>query len=132
MFTLPYFVKTACAAALAVVMTLNLPSVVRFVFRRPAPPAEMQLSMPERVATNEQKIADLGRRMDLREKDGERLATIEEQTRLILVLLAPAALFIFTHTWEIWARRRRESARLSGELLRHLDERGRGVGTDAG
>lgn len=99
-------IKFLCAGLLATMMAFSSPVVLR-LFWYPFVPS-IQTSVPERLATAEGRLSSLEHRMDSVEgaKVGERLSAIEARQSIVLLFLAPMAVFVFTHSWETWQRLR--------------------------
>jgi uncharacterized coiled-coil protein SlyX len=102
-------VKLGCVICMVLVMVWHSPMVLRFVHPKLPAPA-IQVSLPERVATQEQRIADIEKQLTAHETEqraanvSERLATIESNQKFVLLLMVPIAVFLFTHTLEIIQR----------------------------
>ena len=97
-------VKITCAFVMAVTMTIFAPRVLLHTPR----PVEYQVTIPERVTSNEARLQSLEHRMTTLENNRieERLAVIETRQEAVLAMLVPIALFLFTHTLEVIQRMR--------------------------
>ena len=105
MISLGLAIKVGCSLSLATIMVLFAPVVIKQTIH---PIPSYQATIPERMAGSEARLSNLESRMDRIEeqKIGEQLAEIKARQEGVLALLAPVALFIFTHTFEIIQRMR--------------------------
>ena len=121
----PQLLKIVFAGATAAVMGIGIPSM----FRTPVPASSIQSTIPERMATNEARIALLEHRVEIIEnaKIGEQLAEIKARQQLVIALFVPMSLFIFTHTFEIIQRIRGKQRTRADDVepdKRKISERG--------
>jgi len=92
-------IKVACCFAVAFSMLLYAPKVLR-----PVPFAyEMQQTIPERMASTEQRLSAVEHRMDTIEsaKLGEQMVAIQDRIQGLLIISVPMALFVFIHTLQV-------------------------------
>jgi hypothetical protein len=105
-------VKLFSAGLLAVIMAMYSTNMVRErrqPLREPdisATPTTSTTPPGERMAEHEVRLLELEHRMDMleRQKIGEQLAEIRARQEGVIALLIPVALFIFTHTYELFRR----------------------------
>ena len=120
MIPLTITIKLFCAGVLALIMVTASPSVIRLWLEKPPVPT-IQATIPERVSSTEARIANLEHRQDELEsaKIAERLSAIEARQGTVLLFLAPMALFVFTHTYELVQRIRGKSMTRATDPVPH-------------
>lgn len=105
-------IKLFSAGLLAFIMAMYSTTMIKgkhYATEEPAiPAAPTTPTMPigERMAQHEIRLLQLEHRMDTLEeqKIGEQLVEIRARQEGVLALLIPVALFIFTHTYELFRR----------------------------
>ena len=116
-------IKLVCASLLAIIMIAASPSVLRMWFGHEH--EVVQTTLPERVTGDEARISNLEHRMDILEtaKIGERLSAIEARQGIVLMFLAPMALFVFTHSYEVWTRLLGKNKTRETDQVEHREKR---------
>lgn len=107
MMPMTAMIKFMCAGILALIMVTASPVMVKMWLAQ-GPSIQYSQTIPERMASDETRLATVERRLDAIEsaKISERLASIEARQSIVITFLAPVALFVFTHSYETWQRLR--------------------------
>lgn len=96
-------IKICCCFAVAVTMLVYAPKVLKPVQVIPIIDEAQGTTMPERMATSEQRITALEHRMDVMEsaKLSEQIVSLQDRIQGLLIISVPMALFVFVHTLQV-------------------------------